>query len=197
MYHFITGYTAKVAGTERGVTEPEATFSACFGAAFLTLHPLRYADLLREKLERHGSAVYLVNTGWSAGGAGGEVRGERMPIAATRACVNAVLDGSIANLSKAAATHQANSPGAECPYFETDPIFGFQIPKSLSLPTAESSTTKDGVHVPLLPRDAWSDQTAYDATRLKLADMFINNFKKFSDGEASSLADYGPQLHVK
>ena len=84
MYHFITGYTAKVAGTERGVTEPEATFSACFGAAFLTLHPLRYADLLREKLERHGSAVYLVNTGWSAGGAGGEVRGERMPIAAPR-----------------------------------------------------------------------------------------------------------------
>ena len=120
-----------------------------------------------------------------------------MPIAATRACVNAVLDGSIANLSKAAATHQANSPGAECPYFETDPIFGFQIPKSLGLPIAESSTTKDEVHVPLLPRDAWSDQTAYDATRLKLADMFINNFKKFSDGEASSLADHGPQLHVK
>merc|ERR1712185_752222 len=82
MYHFLSGYTAKVAGTERGVTEPEATFSACFGAAFLTLHPLRYAALLREKLDAHGSAVYLVNTGWSGGSAAGGA--SRMSIAATR-----------------------------------------------------------------------------------------------------------------
>ncbi|CAN0414623.1 unnamed protein product, partial [Hapterophycus canaliculatus] len=92
MYHYLSGYTAKVAGTERGVTEPTPNFSACFGAAFLTLHPTRYADLLQKKLDRHGTQCFLINTGWTGGGYG---VGKRMSIKATRACVNAVLDGSI------------------------------------------------------------------------------------------------------
>ena len=95
MYHFLSGYTAKVAGTERGITEPQATFSACFGAAFLTLHPTRYADLLQKKLERHGATAFLVNTGWTGGAYG---VGERMSIKQTRACIDAILDGSIHNV---------------------------------------------------------------------------------------------------
>lgn len=96
MYHFLSGYTAKVAGTERGITEPEATFSACFGAAFLTLHPTKYADLLQKKLEKHNTATYLVNTGWTGGPYG---VGKRMSIKATRACIDAILDGSIKHAS--------------------------------------------------------------------------------------------------
>merc|ERR1719379_2630357 len=108
MYHFLSGYTAKVAGTERGVTEPTATFSACFGAAFLTLHPTRYADLLQMKFFEHGSTAYLVNTGWSGGAYG---VGERMSIKHTRQCIDAILDGSITNSE-----------------FIKDPVFGFEIP---------------------------------------------------------------------
>ena len=133
--------TAKVAGTELGVTAPQATFSACFGAAFLTLHPLRYAALLREKLETHGSTAWLVNTGWAGGGAdgGGSNSGEkpaaRMPIAATRSCVDAILDGSLAALADMEEANQhAAEPAHSKPrgfFFETDPVFGFQVPKSL------------------------------------------------------------------
>ncbi len=106
MYHFLSGYTAKVAGTERGITEPVATFSACFGAAFLTLHPTKYADLLQKKLEAHGTATYLVNTGWTGGGYG---VGKRMSIKATRSCIDAILDGSI----KSAAFNKVGGGNAE------------------------------------------------------------------------------------
>ncbi len=127
LYHFLSGYTAKVAGTERGVTEPQATFSAGFGAAFLTLHPTRYADLLKKKLMQHHSKLYLVNTGW-IGGAHGV--GKRMSIKSTRACIDAILDGSI-NESQ----------------FVQDPVFGVQIPTSLK-----------GVPPEVLdPRQAWTD----------------------------------------
>ncbi len=174
-----------MAGTERGVTEPEATFSACFGAAFLTLHPLRYAALLREKLDAHGSAVYLVNTGWSGGSAAGGA--SRMSIAATRACVDAVLDGSIAELSRAAADNGGGGD-SECPYFETDPVFGFKVPRRLGLDASPSAS------IPLLPREAWSDPDAYDAARLELAAMFVENFKKYDENGSTGLANHGPML---
>ncbi len=149
MYYFLSGYTAKVAGTERGVTEPQATFSACFGEAFLPLHPTEYAKLLGEKMEKYQVNAFLVNTGWAGGGYG---VGKRMSIKATRACINAILDGSI---------HAVE--------FEQTRFFGLNIPKSLP-----------GVDAHLLnPRLAWSDQDEFDATARKLADMFISNFKKY------------------
>ncbi|TXL16239.1 phosphoenolpyruvate carboxykinase (ATP), partial [Methylococcaceae bacterium HT3] len=144
MYYFLSGYTAKVAGTERGVTEPKATFSACFGEAFLPLHPTIYAQLLGEKMERYGVRAYLVNTGWAGGGYG---VGERMSIQATRACVNSILDGSI---------HDAE--------FENVPLFNLCVPKTLQDVDAKL----------LNPRNAWSDKAAYDVTATKLAGMFIN-----------------------
>jgi ATP-dependent phosphoenolpyruvate carboxykinase len=112
MYHFLSGYTAKVAGTERGIKEPTATFSACFGAAFMTLCPTRYADLLHDKLEAHEASAYLVNSGWSGGPYG---VGNRMSIQATRACIDAILDGSIKDAEMV-----------------KDPIFGFEVPKALA-----------------------------------------------------------------
>ena len=113
MYHFISGYTAKVAGTERGVTEPSATFSACFGAAFLTLHPTRYAELLKEKLEKHNAQAWIVNSGWSGGPYG---VGERMSINTTRSCVNAIIDGTVKDST-----------------WTTDPTFGWEIPENSRL----------------------------------------------------------------
>ena len=149
MYHFINGYTAKVAGTERGVTEPSATFSACFGAAFLTLHPLRYAELFQKKIEEHGSNVYLVNTGWTGGPA---QTAERISIDKTRACIRAILDGDI---------HDA--------IFVEDPFFKFQVPTAL--PGVEENVC--------LPRLAWSSPVKYDYQAKKLASMFEENYKKF------------------
>lgn len=164
MYHFLSGYTAKVAGTERGVTEPTATFSACFGAAFMTLHPTKYADLLQKKLERHETATYLVNTGWTGGAYG---VGERMSIKNTRACIDAILDGSIANSE-----------------FTTDPIFGLAIPKTLgNIPPSV-----------LNPRDAWADKKAYDETAMKLAKMFQENFKKYISKEHTDYSSFGPKV---
>ncbi len=149
MYYFLSGYTAKVAGTERGVTEPQATFSACFGEAFLPLHPTVYARLLGEKMEKYGVNAYLVNTGWTGGGYG---IGKRMSIKATRACVNAILDGSI-----------------ETAEFEQTRWFQLRIPKALP-----------GVDGALLnPRNAWGNKEMFDATANKLAGMFIENFKKY------------------
>ena len=149
MYYFLSGYTAKVAGTERGVTEPQATFSSCFGEAFLPLHPTVYAKLLGEKMEKYGVNAYLVNTGWTGGGYG---VGKRMSIKATRACVNAILDGSI-----------------ERSEFEETRWFGLRIPKALP-----------GVDVAVLnPRNAWTDKEKFDATANKLAGMFIENFVKY------------------
>ena len=163
MYYFLSGYTAKVAGTERGVTEPSATFSACFGEAFLPLHPTVYAKLLGEKIDKHNVDVYLVNTGWTGGSYG---TGKRMSIKATRACINAILDGSI----------------NECE-FATIPVFNIQVPKAL-----------DGVPTEILnPRETWQDKSAYDATRDELAKMFIENFKKYITPD-SDFSKAGPKL---
>jgi len=164
MYQFLSGYTSKVAGTERGITEPEATFSACFGTAFLTLHPTRYADLLQVMLEKHNSTAYLVNTGWTGGAYG---VGNRMSIKDTRACVNAILDGSISEAS-----------------FEKDNIFGFEIPTSL--PGVDSGV--------LNPRNAWADVEEYDATAKKLATMYIDNFKKYDGKGSMDYTAFGPKV---
>ncbi len=165
MYYFLSGYTAKVAGTERGIKEPVATFSACFGEAFLPLHPTVYAKLLGEKIDKHDVHVYLVNTGWTGGAYG---VGQRMSIKATRACINAILDGSIKDAE-----------------FEKTPLFDLQIPTSLA-----------GVDSKLLnPRNAWNDKSAYDEMSAKLANMFIDNFKKYSqENEEFDYSKAGPKL---
>jgi len=150
MYYFLSGYTAKVAGTERGVKEPQATFSACFGAVFLVWHPTKYAHMLGELLARHGSNVWLLNTGWSGGPYG---VGNRMKLGYTRSMVHAALAGKL--------------DGAE---FRTDPVFGLSVPTAVPDVPAEV----------LIPRDTWSDGAAYDAQAKKLAGMFRENFDKFS-----------------
>lgn len=164
MYYFLSGYTAKVAGTERGVTEPQATFSACFGEAFLPLHPTVYGKLLGEKMQEHGVNAYLVNTGWTGGGYG---VGQRMSIKATRACINAILDGSINKVA-----------------FEQTRFFKLNIPKELP-----------GVDSKLLnPRNAWADTEAFDATARKLAGMFVDNFQKYVIDGDIDFTQYGPEV---
>lgn len=149
MYQFLSGYTAKVAGTEKGVTEPQATFSTCFGAPFMPRHPTVYGDLLGELIEEHDVTCWLVNTGWTGGPYG---VGQRMPIKATRALLNAALDGSL------------NSAP-----MRKDPTFGFEVP-----------TEVPGVDTQILnPRNTWSDGEAYDAQAAKLKKMFVSNFEKF------------------
>jgi phosphoenolpyruvate carboxykinase (ATP) len=149
MYHFLSGYTAKVAGTERGVTEPQATFSTCFGAPFIPRDPQVYGNLLRDLIAKHGVSCWLVNTGWT-GGAYGE--GHRMPIKATRALLNAALEGRLDDVP-----------------MRTDPNFGFTVPLSV-----------EGVDPSILfPRETWSDPKAYDAMAAKLVGMFVKNFAKF------------------
>ncbi|MDR0467341.1 MAG: phosphoenolpyruvate carboxykinase (ATP) [Campylobacteraceae bacterium] len=163
MYYFLSGYTAKVAGTERGVTEPVATFSACFGEAFLPLHPTEYAKLLGQKIDKHKVNVFLVNTGWSGGVYG---VGKRMSIKATRSCINAILDGSI-NSSE----------------FEAISLFNLQVPKSLS--GVESNI--------LNPRNTWENKEEYDKTAEKLAKMFIDNFEKYIKNSAEfDYSKFGP-----
>lgn len=164
MYHFISGYTAKVAGTERGVTEPQATFSACFGAPFLPRHPFVYAEMLGEKIEKHGANVWLVNTGWSGGPYG---VGERMKIAHTRAMVTAALDGLLDDVET-----------------EPDPVFGVHVPKHVP-------GVPDFV---LHPRNTWSDGAAYDVQARKLAAMFVENFKQFEEKVSAEVAAAGPHL---
>ncbi len=149
MYHFLSGYTAKVAGTERGVTEPEATFSTCFGAPFMPRHPSEYGNLLRDLIARHGVDCWLVNTGWTGGAYG---TGTRMPIKATRALLAAALDGSLAKAE-----------------FRTDPSFGFEVP--VAVPGVDDAI--------LDPRSTWADKAAYDAQARRLVGMFIRNFEKF------------------
>ncbi|WP_428738858.1 phosphoenolpyruvate carboxykinase (ATP) [Sulfurimonas sp.] len=165
MYYFLSGYTAKVAGTERGITEPVATFSACFGEAFLPLHPTVYAKLLGEKIDEHGVHVYLVNTGWTGGKYG---TGKRMSLKDTRACINAILDGSIKESE-----------------FQTTDVFGLDIPLTLG-----------DINPDILnPRLAWADSNAYYETRNALAQLFIENFHRYQD--ASHEFDYstaGPKL---
>jgi phosphoenolpyruvate carboxykinase (ATP) len=166
MYYFLSGYTAKVAGTERGITEPVATFSACFGEAFLPLHPTVYAKLLGEKIDQHNVNVYLVNTGWTGGPYG---VGKRMSIKDTRACINGILNGSINDAE-----------------FETLPIFNLSIPKHLE------GVADDTV---LNPRNTWEDKAAYDASLAKLAGMFIDNFARYNDrGSAFDFSSAGPQV---
>ncbi|MDD2367709.1 MAG: phosphoenolpyruvate carboxykinase (ATP) [Sulfuricurvum sp.] len=164
MYYFLSGYTAKVAGTERGITEPVATFSACFGEAFLPLSPTVYAELLGQKIDQHGVKVYLVNTGWSGGSYG---VGKRMSIQNTRACVNAILDGSILEND-----------------FDILPTFGLLIPRTLH-----------GVDTEVLnPKNAWGDKEGYDKTAHKLAGMFIENFKRYNRvGNRYDYAHAGPK----
>jgi phosphoenolpyruvate carboxykinase (ATP) len=163
MYYFLSGYTAKVAGTERGLTEPTATFSSCFGAVFLVWHPTKYAEMLGKLIEEHDADVWLVNTGWTGGAAG---TGQRMKLAYTRAMVADLLEG---DLSKAA--------------LETDPIFGLQIPKSVANVPAEV----------LNPRNTWSDKAAYDQQAKKLAGMFRENFAKFEKFVPDAVKNAGPK----
>ncbi|MBU1658644.1 phosphoenolpyruvate carboxykinase (ATP) [bacterium] len=165
MYYFLSGYTAKVAGTERGITEPVATFSSCFGEAFLPLHPTVYAKLLGEKIDKHNVNVYLVNTGWTGGAYG---VGKRMSIKDTRACINAVLDGTI-NKSE----------------FRTTKTFRLSVPNTLG----------DVNPKVLFPREAWEDKEAYDKARDKLAQMFINNFQKYqSENYEFDFTAAGPKI---
>lgn len=162
MYHFLSGYTAKVAGTERGGTEPQPNFSACYGAPFMPLHPEAYAMLLGQKLDEHDVDAWLINTGWTGGPYG---VGLRMKIAYTRAMVNAVLNGSLKDVETM-----------------TEPFFGLQIPVSCP-------NVPDGV---LNPRDTWSNPEEYDAQATKLAAMFADNFKKFADRASASILAAGP-----
>ena len=149
MYHFLSGYTAKVAGTEIGVTEPEATFSTCFGAPFMPRHPSVYGNLLKERIARGGVQCWLLNTGWTGGKYG---TGQRMPIRATRALLNAALDGSLNNAE-----------------FRKDPNFGFDVPVAVP-----------GVDPAILdPRETWADKAEYDATAQKLVQLFVDNFAQF------------------
>lgn len=162
MYHFISGYTAKIAGTEMGVTEPEATFSPCFGGPFLVWHPAKYAELLAEKMKKHDTNVWLVNTGW-AGGAYGQ--GSRIKLQYTRAIVDAIHAGTLADAPT-----------------QADAVFGIN-----------TVTQVDGVPDELLvPRNAWSDGHAFDATAKKLAGLFNANFKTYEDGVTQAVRDAGP-----
>lgn len=149
MYHFLSGYTAKVAGTERGVTEPQATFSTCFGAPFMVHHPTVYSKLLGERIDQHDVQCWLVNTGWSGGPYG---VGKRMSIAYTRAMVNAAIEGALADVP-----------------FETEPFFGLALP--IEVPGVPSEV--------LNPRNMWLDGAAYDAQAQKVAALFATNFEKF------------------
>ncbi len=163
-YHFISGYTAKLAGTEIGVTEPRATFSAGFGAPFLPRHPGEYARMLAERLEQHHVPVWLVNTGWTGGAYG---TGERMSIDHTRTMVRAALNGELADVT-----------------YETDPIFGVEVP-----------TTVPGVPAEVLrPRATWADAAAYDAKARELASMFAENFADYADGVSEDVRAAGPRI---
>jgi phosphoenolpyruvate carboxykinase (ATP) len=162
MYHFLSGYTAKVAGTERGVTEPTATFSTCFGAPFMALSPTVYANLLGERIARHRADAWLVSTGWTGGPYG---IGSRMSIAHTRAMIAAALDGQLATVPT-----------------RVDPTFGFAVPTSCP-------GVPDGV---LDPRNTWEDKAAYDAQAAKLAAMFADNFAAFVDQVPAGVRAAGP-----
>jgi phosphoenolpyruvate carboxykinase (ATP) len=166
MYHFLSGYTARVAGTEIGVTEPDATFSTCFGAPFMPRHPSVYGNLLKERIAKGGVDVWLVNTGWTGGGAGTGGTGTRMPIKVTRALLNAALDGSLKTAE-----------------FRTDDNFGFAVP--VSVPGVEPTI--------LNPRETWADKAAYDAKAKALVGMFIANFAQFEAHVDASVRDSAPK----
>jgi phosphoenolpyruvate carboxykinase (ATP) len=163
MYHFLSGYTAKVAGTERGVTEPSATFSAGFGAPFLPLPPGVYAKMLGERIAKHGAKVWLVNTGWTGGPYG---TGSRMKLSHTRTMVSAALAGALDGAS-----------------FRRDPVFGVEVPTAVPGVPAEVLT----------PRTTWADPAAYDAQARKLATMFRENFEQYRSQVPDTVAAAGPK----
>ena len=164
MYHFISGYTAKVAGTERGITEPVATFSPCFGGPFLTLHPLKYAELLKQKMNQHQVPAYLVNTGWV--GASAQSGAKRISLPVTRQIIHATLDGSIDSST-----------------FEADPYFGIMVPQRLG-------DIDPGM---LVPAKAWKDQNEYNNIAKKLVKKFQKNFEQYDLGDAEILSA-GPKI---
>lgn len=164
MYHFISGFTAKVAGTEVGVKEPQPTFSPCFGGPFLVWHPARYAELLAEKLKQHHTNVWLVNTGWSGGSYG---VGHRMKLKYTRAIIDAIHAGTLADAPVVA-----------------DPIFGVSAVTVCPGVPAEI----------MIPRDSWADKNGYDATARKLAKLFIDNFRKYESAASPEVRNAGPML---
>ena len=164
MYHFISGYTAKVAGTERGITEPVATFSPCFGGPFLTLHPLKYAELLKQKMNQHQVPAYLVNTGWV--GAGAQSGAKRISLPVTRQIIHATLDGSIDSSA-----------------FEADPYFGIMVPQRLGDIDPDI----------LVPAKAWKDQSEYNNIAKKLVKKFQKNFEQYDLGDAEILSA-GPKI---
>jgi phosphoenolpyruvate carboxykinase (ATP) len=164
MYHFLSGYTAKVAGTEIGVTEPEATFSTCFGAPFMPRHPSVYGNLLKKRIAEAGVDCWLVNTGWTGGKYG---VGKRMPIKETRALLNAALDGSLKNAE-----------------FRTDPNFGFDVP--VAVPGADTKL--------LDPRGTWADPAEYDRTAAKLVNLFVENFAIFADQVDEGVRQAAPKV---
>jgi phosphoenolpyruvate carboxykinase (ATP) len=163
MYYFMSGYTAKLAGTERGINEPVATFSPCFGAPFLPLPPSYYADVLAEKIDEYNPGLWMINTGWTAGPHG---VGYRMRIPHTRAMLNAALEGDLDDVE----------------YIE-DPVFGLAVPAEIEGVPTEL----------LLPRGTWDDTAAYNAQAKKLAGMFEENFKQYSAGVAQAVIDSGPK----
>ncbi|MBK7557266.1 MAG: phosphoenolpyruvate carboxykinase (ATP) [Chitinophagaceae bacterium] len=164
MYQFISGYTAKVAGTEAGVTEPKSTFSACFGAPFLPLHPAQYAEMLGKKIEETKVHVWLVNTGWSGGAYG---TGHRMKLGYTRAMITAALEGKLDNVN-----------------YEAHPVFGMMMPVECPGVPAEI----------LNPRNTWADKAAYDAMAKNLAGQFVHNFEKYASGANEEILAAAPKL---
>lgn len=166
-YHFISGYTAKVAGTEAGITEPVSAFSACFGAPFMPLHPGKYAEMLAEKIKKHGTKVWLINTGWSGGSYG---TGSRIKLRYTRAMITAALEGKLDNVE-----------------YRAHRVFGLEMPTSCPEVPAEI----------LSPRHSWKDMEAYDVKANLLAEKFINNFKKFEDGVSQEIRDAAPKVRER
>ena len=166
-YHFISGYTSKVAGTEVGIKDPVATFSACYGEAFLPLHPFTYAKMLADRVEKHGSKVWLVNTGWTGGKFG---VGSRMKLSLTRKIIDAIHDGHLDNAT-----------------FKKFPVFGFDVPTSVpGIP--------DNV---LMPENTWADKAAYKEELKKLAEKFQKNFVKYADGTPKEVIERGgPKVSV-
>ncbi|MFQ5695446.1 MAG: phosphoenolpyruvate carboxykinase (ATP), partial [Terriglobia bacterium] len=165
-YHFLAGYTAKVAGTERGIVDPQTTFSPCFGAPFMALHPSVYAKMLAEKIARHQVSCWLVNTGWTGGPYG---VGSRMKLGYTRAMISAALGGQLSTVAT-----------------ETDPIFDLRIPKECPGVPGEI----------LLPANTWKDRDAYRAKALDLAERFHKNFEPFAADTPAAVRDAGPKVAV-
>ena len=164
MYHFMSGYTAKVAGTEAGITDPVTAFSACFGAPFMPLHPSKYAEMLGKKMDENDVRVWLINTGWSGGGYG---LGERIKLRYTRAMITAALRGELDNVQ-----------------YKEHEVFGLHMP--LSCPEVPDEI--------LDPKSTWSDAAAYDAQAQKLAGKFIENFRKFEEHTNGEIKSSGPRI---